>query len=367
MATLRTIARLSILAVLAVLWIGAAVQPKTASAQECPAKGSDVYAFARSTLSGCGVTTYPLVSRTRLSDGGMQYGYQGPDGLSTYRVPPPSFKASSATAAELALYHVPQRPAAGSAMSMAKWNKIVAKLHFNAAPAFVVGAPGVSACATCSTTWAGYLATSPGFTQSNGEWVEQGLSSSRCSTYAVFFWTGLGGYNGNGDLGQAGTYEGNALGGGFSNNRVWTEEYVNGNQNPIVVWNLWATTNQEVYTTVAWSSQDSTYNYFIENLYTGASISVSSPHIPSGGFNGATADFIVERPQVNNVPTNLANFTTMYYAEALANYGSHLINLSPLQQTMYSQPNGGGTVLANPSQPINPDGISFNVTQHSCN
>jgi hypothetical protein len=70
----------------------------------------------------CGLTVYPLVSTTKLPDGGSRFTYQGPNGTtSTEDIPPAGFNALDASPSERALYDIPPEPPASNTIAHAHW------------------------------------------------------------------------------------------------------------------------------------------------------------------------------------------------------------------------------------------------------
>lgn len=77
--------------------------------------GANSFAYAPSALQSCGYDAWPLTSTTALPGGGEAYAYdEGSGDVVTTIVPPSSFQPLTATAAQLAEYGFPPRPAAGT-------------------------------------------------------------------------------------------------------------------------------------------------------------------------------------------------------------------------------------------------------------
>jgi hypothetical protein len=91
----------------------------------CPESANpnwDPYDGTAAQATACGLTVYPLVSTTRLPDGGSRFTYQGPNGTTTDEdIPPAGFNALDASPAERALYGIPPEPPVGNAIAHAHW------------------------------------------------------------------------------------------------------------------------------------------------------------------------------------------------------------------------------------------------------
>jgi hypothetical protein len=319
----------------------------------------------------CGDTLYPITSTSTLSDGGTAYSYVLPTGTMTITVPPPSFSPSTASSSELALYGIEPFPA--NSAEQPAWEEMAANYHPVSAPPYIVvsanqvapaATSGASGGSASSENWAGYITTSSSYatyTRAGLYYYEPSLYSSRCSSNAVVFWTGLGGWN-TGDLAQIGT--GYHLP-GLSDNKYWyevlpTEKYLIG-------LNFSSTPGYEQHVYVNYTLQPGTKVYAFEmsgyNYYNGQGETFYWDPFPSGGvtgiWDGSTADYIVERPTINGSLSYLSNFRSVDYTgyangNTIATYGHDAV-------TMYDSSN---TVMATPSSLTN--GNEFTVTQDSC-
>jgi hypothetical protein len=97
------------------------------------------------------------------------------------------------------------------------------------------------------------------------------------------------------------------------------------------------------------------FEFFMENLYTGAAIDAYE----AGPHDGSTADFIVERPTIGSL-RSLSNFGTMTYNKALSD-GVGISNDSPVKINMYTN-----RTLAAPSS-LSGTYSSFTDAYHYCN
>src|SRR5437016_1831107 len=75
----------------------------------CPSS-LDLYTASPRLLAACGVKSFPLREVRTLPDGGKEYSYLLDGVPVTQRLPPPSFDARTASAAELARYGIPPEP-----------------------------------------------------------------------------------------------------------------------------------------------------------------------------------------------------------------------------------------------------------------
>jgi hypothetical protein len=116
-----------------------------ATRASCPADGNpkwNVYAGTAAEAQACGYTTYPVVSITRLPDGGTQWTYQTAHGPTDETVPPAGFNPRTASAAELARYGLPLAPATTSAIPYAHWLNMIDHIKsWVQPPPFLVSAP----------------------------------------------------------------------------------------------------------------------------------------------------------------------------------------------------------------------------------
>jgi hypothetical protein len=94
----------------------------------------------------CGLTVYPLISTTKLPDGGTSYVYQESGGTtSTENVPPKGFNALEANPSERALYGIPSEPPSSNSAAYAHWLMEVGGIKSSAQPPpFLYSVPGTS-------------------------------------------------------------------------------------------------------------------------------------------------------------------------------------------------------------------------------
>jgi hypothetical protein len=346
-----------------------------ASAATCPVSGSDPYAYTPTELHGCGIATFPRASLAQRADGSSTSVYHVGGLTYTYTTPPPGFQALTASASDLARYHIAvSRP---TGVSTAQWRGALARLHVVTPPAFLAeltnvtsggdsqgSASGGAAGDYNTTNWSGWEASPQTFNRYNlmyGLWNEPNFIPSPCTPNASeVTWSGLGGDSRDGDpnheLEQAGTMF-QVPGGG--NHQSWTEIWP---QQGIVPQNLYATAKEPFAATVQQISGG--VGFVLFNWYTGNYISPEVTGVTSD-FDGREAEVIGERPSVNGALTNLSDFTTLAVTEDYVN------NQTRLAQLPHNQVNMNGTatsnVLAEPGPLQNNSGTeAFNDQWYHC-
>lgn len=84
----------------------------------------------------------------------------------------------------------------------------------------------------------------------------------------------------------------------------------------------------------------------MQDFYSGSYISFN---YYTGSYNGASADFVIERAQNNGSPLNLTNFSYLTYKDAWVNGTSAsngVGNYPNSEIDMTTYPNGSGNLLA---------------------
>lgn len=317
---------------------------------------SDPYTLTTSVLNACGFHRFSRLGVNNLPGGGREYVYIVAGARTTIPVPPAGFNPLTASARQLAEYSLPQRPRIPALLTA--WREKMAKLRPVVPPAELISKPiTASTTSTTNSHWSGYLATSTNsshFFQATTTYTEPTLYSSACSTNYVVIWSGLGGWY-TGKLAQSGTIEFQPSGTG--ENQAWWE--ILPTYPSIVTVNLYATVGHDFESDVNWNG--TTYNFFLQNNYTGKYLSIN---VTNSNYDGRTADFVVERPEVGGSLSNLSNFKTMTLGNNWFNSGTYIGNAANiLKITMYNS--SDGNTLATPSSIYN-SGKSFQVTQHHC-
>jgi hypothetical protein len=310
------------------------------------------------TIPGC--NPLPLVDEHALPNGGTAYVFKQVDGnLVTAPVPPSGFRPSTATDAQLAEYDFPARPPAG-APGLTEWEQLMASYRQPPIPSFC-NLPTVSA-ATPNSHWSGYVATqsSSPFVDAWGNYTQQGITAN-CSGAQEVSWVGIGGWGGSTSLIQAGTGK---TGSGY----VAWYEYLDstydshitaytGSQlhsgDPIHIFISYSTANQQVNLDVFDNGTEYAFNQ----------------HLDPAFYDGSSAEWIDERPEVGGAFTPLADFGTNPWSNGyvLTNGGSQLSigQNSNLEVKMTSDGTVNGTILAAPGG-LGSSGTSFNDTWDHC-
>jgi hypothetical protein len=307
----------------------------TASSLDCNSS-FDVYDESTAALAACGISTYPLVSQGTLSDGGTTYTYDVGSSVETYLVPPAGFNLATASASEIALYHLTNYIAAAENNPVAEAE--LPYVTFSAPTSFVATVP-VQNIAT-SSIWAGHMAdsdTAGEYWEANAFYNEPELYSSRCTTNAESTWAGLdGNKNETNDLAQAGTIAGNALAGtGFVQHQSWSEVSPGqpGAQPQVPI----ATVGKEFSTSTVYNGgtgSNSQFTFVLINEYTGSGTIFD---VTANGWVGYDAEWVVERPTINGSASDLSNFETLTFDQSEGNnaYSIDLSDQFPLE--MYDQ------------------------------
>lgn len=298
-----------------------------AAALSSCAVGADPYSATDAQRAACGVQGFPLESEATQSNGLRTYSYVIEGVATTYYVPPAGFDPATASDEQLAEYHLPARPTDPTAQS--QWNSSVGRASFAAPPQTIYDDPGVKGAT--SPNWSGWLETGHSYTSSTAYWYEPGIFSGNCntSTTSVVFWSGLGGFN-TGYLAQDGTGENTP---GLGQNQAWSEVLP---QQPYVVpQSLYATIGQDFEAYTGWTGGNN-FVFFMENLYTGQSLYYG---VTANGYDGSTAEQVVERPTVGGKYAYLSNYHNVLFNNNQNTWsgGGGYISGSPNQSiTMYN-------------------------------
>lgn len=322
------------------------------------------YHYSAAADAACGLSVFPREKTVSLSDGGTSY-YYNVDGLQTvYNVPPKGFKFSTASTAELKRYDIPAKPT--NPKALADWNNMLSNLHLVVPPSFLVTSKMTSQ--EYSQNWSGWMAgpsSSNAYTTAEINYTEPTVYTdpSQCSTNAESTWAGLGGYSTTGvvePLAQDGTTAGDANS-GIGQHQSWSE--VLPQQGTEVPQAVYATVGQQFIAYTGYTGGEN-FTFYLDNVYTGDGTTFT---VTANGYYGATADFVIERPSISNVPTNLSDFETWYANYAWVN-GTNVPVGDFYNNPIYMTSNGAssGTPLATPEGLYN-SGSSFDVLFNSCN
>lgn len=277
---------LSAVVVLA-LWIFAGAAPAAASVN-C-SSSYDAYTLSSSELAACGDQQYPLASKSAGPSGATDYTFNLPNETITYVVPPASFDAATASEAVRESYGIPAEPSSNSP-EYSPWQEMVSNLHVLAPPSALVKIP-VQASVDYAN-WSGYEDdySSNKFIHATSYYVEPNWYGNACNNQgSAVTWAGLGGVNSN-RLAQAGT---GITTPGLGQHQAWSE--VLPSQGSIVPQNLYATAGYEFIADVQEESATQ-FHFYLYNYYNGATLSYYV-NVSQDGWDGTTAEFIVERPR----------------------------------------------------------------------
>jgi Peptidase A4 family len=336
-----------------------------ASSSSCPAS-FDPYAVSQATLENCGITTIPLSSKTQRADGATEYRYSVDGTEAKFVLPPASFDAATATAAQLSEYGIPDEPPTSEPAAVTRWRQMVTHLNFVSPPSYLVQIPvtttppratlleeeqsfadeslfandGATAGSFKSSIWSGYLdvASTQKYTEAQGYYTEPSNHGDACESEspAEVTWAGLGGRNSE-QLAQDGTGLGLEAH-GLAAHQAWWE--ILPTVTSIVPINLYATPGKEFLAQVIHLS-GSEFEFFMYNY--GTEKGIPPLYETDKGYDGSTAEYIVERPTIGTSPTKLLNFGSVPF-EGYSNH-SDIDDFTYNSATMVD---GGGGVMAVP-------------------
>jgi hypothetical protein len=282
--------------------------------------------------ASCGENVAPLVAKRALPGGGTAYIYDVDGTKVRSPVPPAGFDPARASAAKLAEYDFPSRPAGGRALRT--WLAAVRNTHRAPPPAHMVfwqpaagraARRGVTAgpavTVNSNNIWAGNMATSETYTNVYGYWIEPSTAEADCpADYQMeATWAGLGGWN-TGTLVQAGTQYGmnQIYGPGISNHQAWYELVDNYTVEAFVPLPVTATVGAEMYVNIYRASAKG-YNIYVVNESTGQAWGIN--FVTFSPYDGSTAEFIAEDPYggvTGRSPVYLIRFGTFEVEDAEA-------------------------------------------------
>ncbi len=344
---------------------------QAASPAEC-ASSFDPYTVSSATLSSCGISTIPLSAKRTRADGATEYRYQVDGTEARFVLPPASLNPASASAAQLSQYGIPSEPPSSEPAAVSLWQRMIANLHFVAPPSTLVQIPAsttppraqllqeeqevtgqeVTAGAFKSSIWSGYLdvASSQKYTEAQGYYTEPSDHGTTCPNAAELTWAGLGGRNSE-QLAQDGTGLATP---GLGAHQAWWE--ILPAVTSIVPINLYATPGAEFLAEVIHVSGNE-FEFFMYNYATGKGI--APLYETFKGYDGSTAEYIVERPTVNGTPTKLLNFGSVPF-EGYSNHSA----IDDFTFNTATMVDSGGGVMAVPGSL---SGASFTDTFKYCN
>jgi hypothetical protein len=267
----------------------------------------------------------------------------GVKGVTVYNSVPEGFDPVAATQSELQDFGYPRRPEPSDTKAYSTWLQAVSVTRVNAnlvvnpghyhRPNQRVGNATTVANTTHSTSgnWSGWSLTggSPVFDQVFGLWVVPNVGN-QFSTINGFMseWVGIDGNCKCNDLIQDGTEQ--QFTGGKPTYYAWIEFI----PNPEVIVSGFPVAPGDViyaYSAVGVKSGKITGFYYIANYNTKKAVSASLTIPPKTTFSGQSAEWIVERTEVNGSFTNpLPYYAYAYMADAFAyrSGSTHAINYS---------------------------------------
>ncbi|MGH9129816.1 MAG: hypothetical protein ACRDY2_12880 [Acidimicrobiales bacterium] len=198
-----------------------------------------------------------------------------------YNVPPRGFDYLTATSAERKLYSIPA--------------SVPSNFQIIAPPSFLAEIP---LSAFTNSHWGGWIADSTfqQYTEAAINYQEPHLYASSCPSNSEVSWTGLGGWN-SGQLAQDGT---GANIPGLGQHQAWTE--VLPTQPGLIPQPLYATAGDGFVAETIWNG-GAHFTFRLTNTHTEQSI---AGQVTAYGYDGSSADFIIERPLNGSVFTNLS-------------------------------------------------------------
>jgi hypothetical protein len=195
---------------------------------------------------------------------------------------------------------------------------------------------GVSGGAFKSSIWSGYLnvASSQKYTEAQGYYTEPSDHGTSCENASEVTWAGLGGRNSE-QLAQDGTGLATP---GLAAHQAWWE--ILPAVTSIVPINFYATPGAEFLAEVIHVSGNE-FEFFMYNYATGKGIAPLYENYK--GYDGSTAEYIVERPTVNGSPTKLLNFGSVPF-EGYSNHSG----IDAFTYNTATMADGGGGIMAVP-------------------
>ena len=279
-----------------------------------------IYAFAAAALMTGSLIASAQSYQTTVSLPGIT-------GATIYTGAPEGFDPITASASELEAYGYPTRPDPGDAKAYAHWVRVVSATRVTPTlvatnryhlPVQVIGKPAVSDNTTIlnSGNWSGYALTgsgSPPFIEVVGDWYVPNIGATTKSiTGYSSEWVGIDGDCSCNDLIQDGT-EADWFG-GAAHYDAWIEFIPNPEVQiggfPIAPGDLISAIAEEAVV-----GGKVTGKYFVTNFSTNKSVSLSLTIPPKTSFSGKSAEWIVERTDVNGSFMNPLPFYAYTYMD----------------------------------------------------
>ena len=234
---------------------------------------------------------------------------------------PHGFNPVTASDADLERYGYPPRPDMNApAGAYAEWERAVIAGRIRVASTGVFRPDQVHGIvrrdgSVQSSNWSGMVAKGSGtqYTHVVGKWVVPPVSTreDRSPAYSSI-WVGLGGYNSS-DIVQDGTEQDAAyfLGSIVSSYDVWIEYYPDGGSTELP--NFLVSPGDQVYMSAKTcrNQQNQLVGCFYLVNYTQNERTSAAERSPNGRFDGDTAEWILERPQVNGNLYDLPDYNVV--------------------------------------------------------
>jgi len=204
-----------------------------------------------------------------------------------------------------------------------------------------------------STNWAGYVATGGTFTGVTGTWIVPTVSPGS-SLSADASWVGIGGINST-DLIQAGTQAVE------TGNSIVYEAWVETLPNPSQPLSLTVKPGDSVTVSI---TQESTGIWLIN--FTDNTTGINNSETINYSSSLSSAEWIEERPEINNFLPTLDNFSSVGFSGATATENGSSVPLGQLTLQKLDMYSTNNTLLASTGT-IGTDNQSFTVTRSSNN
>lgn len=300
------------------------------------ASGNSPYQLTSAQRQECGDRSMPLSRVESMRGGGTAYVYvdNAEGSITTFRVPPANFDAATATSEELELYDIPARPLTTSP-DYARWVNMAEHMQVEPPPAEIISMPDRAAnCPSGSVSnyscsnWSGYVntASSQIYTTAESWFTEPETKTTVCGHPAVYTWVGLGGFNSK-QLAQAGTSVGVE---GVAENEFWWEilpEYMHAIPMPKFYEEGGHPAPGEWAYVQVHSFSNYEFSFFVD---THEKVHSFTTKVSQNGWDGSTADYIVERPEPSFY--SLRNFGEVHWepltnGKAIESYGHASIEM----------------------------------------
>ncbi|WEG14405.1 G1 family endopeptidase [Pullulanibacillus sp. KACC 23026] len=245
-----------------------------------------------------------------------------------YVIPPKNFDPQNASDAELKTFGFPKRPK--DSKQLLSWKESMKHAKKFVVPTFTNTNKVNAQYTYTSPNWSGYEQeeySTHQFDDVESKWTVPSVSSSKSNTDSSA-WVGIGGdssLSSTWKLIQAGTEQ--DKGSSSTNYYFWHEELSYSAGNPEVkVTSIACRPGDNVLVSVSYSSGD--VHYFLEdttlNTYTQFTVTNKSAY-----YKGNSAEYIMERPEIGNSYSYLANYDFTSFWGARASYSGSSTMYTP--------------------------------------